>query len=248
MIENIKRILEAVQSGKLTTDQAIKDIKDLTFIDLDYAKIDTHRPLRTGYPEVIWAEGKTISQMKSIIKKMREEGQNVLITRLDKEKGELLKSEFPSSEYNDLARTFFFKNVNIPRLGKGIILIVTAGTSDIPVAEEALVTCKSMGNEVRCLYDVGVAGLHRLLRHGDVIREARVIVVVAGMDGALASVLGGIVEVPVIAVPTSIGYGISRGGYAALMGMLTSCSPGVAVVNIDNGFGGGYMGSIINRL
>ncbi len=204
--------------------------------------------LRKGFPEVIWGEGKTSDQILSIMRQLKNKGHNVLITRLDEKKARVIQEVFRKSQYYPQSRVLTLLNHPVELIGKGTILVITAGTTDIPVAEEAVVTAQLMGNQVETLYDVGVAGIHRLLSERGRLEKARVIIVVAGMEGALPSVVGGLVDRPVIAVPTSIGYGTSFGGVTALLAMLNSCASGVAVVNIDNGFGAGYMASLINRM
>ncbi|WP_425350699.1 nickel pincer cofactor biosynthesis protein LarB [Clostridium muellerianum] len=228
-------------------EKALKKLEDLPFKDLGYAKIDNHRELRVGYPEVIYCAGKTVEQVKGIVEFMITKGNNILGTRASKEIYEAVKLICPKAEYNDKARTITIKNKEV-ETSSTYIAIVTAGTSDIPVAEEAVVTAEIFGNKVERIYDVGVAGIHRLFDRLNVIRQAKVIVVVAGMEGALASVLGGLVDKPIIAVPTSVGYGANFGGLSALLCMLNSCASGVSVVNIDNGFGAGYLSSMINKL
>jgi hypothetical protein len=210
--------------------------------------VDHHRSLRKGFPEVIWGEGKTPEQILSIMKGLKERDQNILLTRLEEKKAKRVKKVFGNSHYYPLSKTLTFLTHPVKLEGKGTILVMTAGTTDIPVAEEAVVTAEIMGNRVETLYDVGVAGIHRLLSQKKRLDEARVLIVVAGMEGALPSVVGGLVDKPVIAVPTSVGYGASFGGITALLAMLNSCASGVSVVNINNGFGAGYMASLINRL
>jgi len=269
---DIRQLLDAVKSGKLATEDAIERLRDLPFRDLGFAKIDHHRTLRQGYPEVIFARGKTPRQVAEIVNEMlrADASHNILVTRADEKVFEAVRRLVPTGQprrksgkggrvpgalaekksvkakFNELSRTISIQRTN-EIFGKGLILVVTAGTSDIPVAEEALVTARVMGNRAEAVHDVGVAGLHRLLEHREKLREARVIVCVAGMEGALPSVVGGMVAAPVIAVPTSTGYGASFGGLAALLGMLNSCASNVSVVNIDNGFGAGCVASVINR-
>jgi NCAIR mutase (PurE)-related protein len=245
----ITEILEKVQAGTLSVSDASEKLKTRPFDDLGYALIDHHRKLRNGCSEVIYCAGKTIAQMEGIIKNMLEAGKsNVLATRANAEMADAIKKIHPDAEWNPVARTIVIKRFPIEKTGRGKILIITAGTSDIPVAEEAVVTSEFLGNEVERLCDVGVAGLHRLLAKLDRIAKARVIIVIAGMEGALASVIGGLTDKPVIAVPTSVGYGASFGGISALLSMLNSCANGVSVVNIDNGFGAAYIASSINKL
>ena len=240
----IKEILEQVQNNNLSVEQATQLLEQ----PLDYATIDYDREKRTGAPEVIYGEGKTASQIAGIISNMLDHDcKTILATRVSLEKKEYLEKLFPQFVYDDLARTFFFHHNNIPvNLGK--IAVVCAGTSDLPVAREAYITAKFLGNETILISDVGVAGIHRLFKRLDEIREASVVVVVAGMEGALASVVGGLTDKPVIACPTSVGYGANLDGIATLLAMLNSCSSGIAVVNIDNGFGAGFMAHSINCL
>ncbi|UCD85068.1 MAG: nickel pincer cofactor biosynthesis protein LarB [Deltaproteobacteria bacterium] len=244
---HIKKLLRGVRAGKITINEALEELKELPFQDLDFATIDSHRALRLGFPEVVFGQGKTSQQIADIIKKMAAGGNNVLATRVDKDKVTFIKKTVPGIKYDPVSRTMVLKKHPVRKQGKGSIMVVSAGTSDIPVAEEAYVTAQLMGNKVEKLYDVGVAGIHRVLDKRDKLKAATVLVVVAGMEGALASVIGGLVAKPIIAVPTSSGYGTSLGGISALLGMLNSCVPSVAVVNIDNGFGAGYIASLINR-
>jgi NCAIR mutase (PurE)-related protein len=245
----LRRLLEAVRSGKTGVDGAIERLRHMPFEDLGFAKIDHHRMLRQGYPEVVFGRGKTPGQVAEIVKRMaKAEGQNnILVTRAGQTTYQAVKRVARTARFHELSGAIAIERDKTIR-GKGLILVVTAGTSDIPAAEEALVTAQAMGNRAEAIYDIGVAGLHRLLQHQGKLEEARVIVCVAGMEGALPSVLGGLVSVPVIAVPTSTGYGASFGGIAALLGMLNSCASHVSVVNIDNGFGAGCVASVINRL
>lgn len=226
---------------------AMDQLKELPFQDLGFANIDQHRNLRTGHPETIYCEGKTPEQVAAIIQIMKEKNSNILGTRASEEVYEKVKEIAPEAVYHPLARIFVVKKKE-ELLSEKMIAVITAGTADIPVAEEAAITAETMGNQVDRIFDVGVAGIHRLFARLDRIRAANVIIVVAGMEGALASVVGGLVDKPVIAVPTSIGYGASFGGVSALLTMLNSCASGVAVVNIDNGFGAGYLASNINQL
>jgi len=243
----LKQILENVKNGTISVKDAILKIKKKPFEDIDFAKIDFHRKFRKGTNEVIYGEGKTAEQIIAIIKTMKSNGQdNILITRLQKEKKDIVSKKF---------RIKYFKDAKIGIIGKisksngiGKIVVATGGTSDIPVAEEAAITAEFFGNEVVRLYDVGVAGLHRLLANIDDIMSASVIITIAGMEGALASVIGGLADCPVIAVPTSVGYGASFQGLSALLSMLNSCAAGVSVVNIDNGFGAGYLANMINHM
>jgi NCAIR mutase (PurE)-related protein len=247
-IRKLEDLLRRVKTGKTPIDKAIAQLKSLPFEDLGYARIDHHRSLRKGFPEVIWGEGKSSDQILSIMKEMKRKGQNVLITRLDEKKAKDIQKAFPKCRYSPRSKVLTYLIHPVRSEGKGTILVITAGTTDIPVAEEAVITAQFMGNHVETLYDVGVAGIHRLLSERERLEGARVLVVVAGMEGALPSVVGGLVDRPVIAVPTSVGYGTSFGGITALLAMLNSCASGVAVVNIDNGFGAGYMASLMNRI
>ena len=245
--EDIKKLLEAVFEGKLPVEEALERLKILPYEDVGSACIDHHRGLRKGHSEVIYGEGKKVSDIVLIMEKMAAQGENILVTRLDRSKAAKVKERFPESTYHQGARILTLEHSALKDGGRGPILVVSAGTSDIPVAEEAAITARFMGNRVDTLFDVGVSGVHRLLAHSELLRKASVIIVVAGMEGALPSVVGGLVDCPVIAVPTSVGYGASFQGITALLGMLNSCATGVTVVNIDNGFGAGYAASIINR-
>lgn len=247
--ERLRTLFEEVRAGTVTVDHALEQLRYLPFEDLGFATVDHHRALRQGFPEVVFCQGKTADQVVGIAKRIVETGSVVLATRADEEIAHAVKAALPSVTYNDLARTIVVhpEGYTVEVRGRGAILVVSAGTSDLPVTEEAAVTAEVMGNHVERLFDVGVSGIHRLLAHRDLIWSAEVIVVVAGMEGALASVVGGLVDVPVIAVPTSVGYGASFNGLAALLAMLNSCASGVTVVNIDNGFGAGYAASLINR-
>ena len=247
-VQKLERLLKNVKTGKISIDEAITHLKSLPFEDLGYARIDHHRSLRKGFPEVIWGEGKFPSQILSIMKELKRKGQNILITRLDGGKAKVIQKVFPKSQYYPRSKVLTYLIHPLKPEGKGTILVITAGTTDIPVAEEAVVTAQFMGNHVETLYDVGVAGIHRLLSERERLEAARVLIVVAGMEGALPSVVGGLVDRPVIAVPTSVGYGTSFGGVTALLAMLNSCASGIAVVNIDIGFGAGYMASLMNRM
>jgi pyridinium-3,5-biscarboxylic acid mononucleotide synthase len=246
--QNLKKLLDDLHKQKLTPSQAMKKLETLPYENLDFAKIDHHRGLRSGMPEVIYCQGKTVIQIKKIIQSMNRAGNSILATKLSKDIFQKLKSSLPKSfEYSETAQTLVI-NKNKSKKKSGLIIIISAGTSDIPIAEEASVTAQLLGSKTETLFDVGVAGIHRLFNNLERIREARVVIVVAGMEGALASVVGGLVDKPLIAVPTSIGYGTSFGGVSALLTMLNSCSPGIAVVNIDNGFGAGCMAHRINLL
>jgi NCAIR mutase (PurE)-related protein len=245
--DSIRRLFAEVRKGSLSPDDAVDRLRHLPFEDLGFAKVDHHRALRAGMPEVIFGQGKTPAQVAEIFARLAKHNRNVLVTRAGEKQFAAVKKAFPKAEYRALARAIVLHR-DRKKYGKGRIAVVSAGTSDIPVAEEALVTAEVMGNDVEHLYDVGVAGIHRLLASRNSLTKARVIVVCAGMEGALPSVVGGLVGVPVIAVPTSIGYGAAFEGVAALLGMMNSCASNVSVVNIDNGFGAGYVASLINRL
>ena len=247
-IRKLENLLKEVKTGKASIEKALAQLKSLPFEDLGFTRIDHHRSLRKGFPEVIWGEGKSSDQILSIVKQLKKKGQNVLITRLEKRKAADIRKVFPQSRYYPASNVLTCLTQPVKPAGKGTILVITAGTTDIPVAEEAVVTAQVMGNRVETLYDVGVAGIHRLLAERERLESARVLIVVAGMEGALPSVVGGLVDRPVIAVPTSIGYGTSFGGVTALLAMLNSCASGVAVVNIDNGFGAGYIASLMNKM
>jgi NCAIR mutase (PurE)-related protein len=244
---SLRKLLQQIKDGRVTPDEAVARMRHMPFEDLGFAKIDHHRRLRAGMPEVIFSQGKTPFQVARIFRRMAAHGGNVLATKSSKEHFRAVKKAVPKAVYRELAQAITLKR-DAATYGKGTVVVVSAGTSDIPVAEEALVTAEIMGNDVAHLYDVGVAGIHRLLSNKKVLEEARVLVVCAGMEGALPSVVGGLVRVPVVAVPTSVGYGASFNGLAALLGMLNSCASNVSVVNIDNGFGAGYVASMINRL
>lgn len=246
-IEILKKLITDIKKGKVGTHDALEALKTLPFEEMDFATLDTHRSLRQGFPEVILGQGKSSAQIAGIVKKMKERKENILVTRVDEAKAKAIKRAFPKAAYNEIANTIFIKSHPIKIIGEGTILVICAGTSDTPVAEEAAVTAEVMGNKVERLYDVGVAGIHRLLHKKEKLFAANVLVVVAGMEGALPSVVGGLVSRPVIAVPTSIGYGANLGGLTTLLAMLNSCAAGVTVVNIDNGFGAGYAASLINR-
>lgn len=244
---DLKHLLTAVQTGDLSIDEGLERLRALPFEDIGIAMIDHHRSLRQGVPEVVLGESKSTEQIATIVKHMAAHGENVLVTRISGEKAKSLSQNHPQGEYNPLARTFSLQQKPFEDLGRGKVLIICAGTSDLPVAKEAAVTARMFNNQVEELVDVGVAGIHRLLAHTNALREATVIIVVAGMEGALPSVVGGLVDVPVIAVPTSVGYGASFHGIAALLGMLNSCAGGITVVNIDNGFGAAFAATRINR-
>ena len=245
--DHLRALLEQVREGAIPVDAAMDRMRHLPFEDLGFAKVDHHRALRVGMPEVIFGQGKTPTQVAQIFSRLSKHGGNVLATRADAKQFSAVKKKVRAAEYRELARAIILQRD--PQIyGKGTIAVVSAGTSDIPVAEEAVTTAELMGNHVEHFYDVGVAGIHRLLANREALTKARVVIVCAGMEGALPSVVGGLVGVPVIAVPTSIGYGASFKGLTALLGMLNSCASNVSVVNIDNGFGAGYVASLINRL
>ena len=244
----LRDILKAVAAGTLSVQAAADKLKYISFEAIDYAHIDHHRSMRKGFPEVIFGQGKTVEQICGIMERMAEQENVVLVTRVAAEMAESVCRQFTAAEFHPDARMIVLKKKDVPPQGKGVILVVSAGTSDIPVAKEALLTAEAMGNRVDSVFDVGVAGIHRLFNYRGMIETASVLIVVAGMEGALPSVVAGMVKRPVIAVPTSVGYGVSFGGLTALFGMLNSCSSNVAVVNIDNGFGAGYMAAMINRI
>lgn len=247
MKSHIEGILKKVHDHRLTPEEALEHIRDYPYQDLEFAKIDHHRELRKGAPEVVFGLGKTPGQVLRISREIVRKGSNLLVTRAGPEVRKALKGKIPGAVFNPTAATVTLKQKE-PPAGKGKVVVITAGTSDIPVAEEAVVTSEMLGNATERVYDVGVAGLHRLFGEFETVREARVIITVAGMEGALPSVVAGLVRVPVVAVPTSVGYGASFKGVAALLAMLNACPGGVAVVNIDNGFGGAYLASLINHL
>jgi len=245
--DTLRELLEAVRTGSVGVEVAVERMRHLPFEDLGFAKLDHHRALRHGITEVIFGKGKTPQQVASIAARLLDKSPNLMITRADESIAAGLKARYPEAEFFPLSNAIrIWRDRTVH--GKGKLAVVCAGTSDIPVAEEAQVTAEVMGNEVETIYDIGVAGIHRLLASSERLAEARVIIVAAGMEGALPSVVGGMVSVPVIAVPTSVGYGASFQGIAALLGMLNSCASNVTVVNIDNGFGAGYVASLINRL
>jgi NCAIR mutase (PurE)-related protein len=245
--QELTRLLKSLVDGQISIADGVERLKQLPFEDLGIAKLDHHRELRQGFPEVILGESKSLEQLRTILSALEKHHRNILVTRLDSEKATAICNQFPAGEYDSEARTFCLIQQKIAITGAGKILIICAGTSDLPVAREAAVTARMLGNEVEELIDVGVAGIHRLLAHQDLLRQAAVLIVIAGMEGALPSVVAGLVATPVIAVPTSIGYGASFGGIAALLGMLNSCASGVTVVNIDNGFGAAFAATRINR-
>jgi NCAIR mutase (PurE)-related protein len=243
---NLREVLELIRAGELSVDAALRRLADTTLADLGYAHVDLHRRERCGFPEVIFCEGKTSEWVEGVVRKLSEAGQDCLATRVNEEQAAHLARQFPQAQQDRLGRTFWLPaGPAQPAVGR--VAVITAGTSDLPVAQEAVVTARALGCDVSLLVDVGVAGIHRLLRHRAQFSAADAIVVVAGMDGALPSVVGGLVDCPVIAVPTSIGYGAAFGGLAPLLTMLNCCSAGVVVVNIDSGFKGGYVAAMIAR-
>jgi len=246
--DNLKKILSKVANGSVSIDDARHQLKKISFENIEFANIDHHRSVRKGFPEVIFGEGKTTDQIIGILEKMIQTEDITMVTRINPDKAKTIKKKFKNAQYFEDAALLWIKQKEPAVTGMGKILVISAGTSDIPVAKEAYLTAKAMGNDVASIFDVGVAGIHRLFAHKDEIMKAAVLIVVAGMEGALPSVVAGMVKSPVIAVPTSIGYGTSFGGLTALLGMLNSCSSNIAVVNIDNGFGAGYMASSINHI
>ena len=245
-IHTLENLLGKVKDGQVSVAHALEELKDLPYEDLGFAKVDHHREVRSGHPEVVFCQGKTVDQVLKIAEKLEARSNNVLLTRANPEQANAVMSRFPGTEYNELGRCLVV-NPHEASEKNGTVLVVSAGTADLPVAEEAALTAQVMGNKVVRLYDAGVAGIHRLLENRKVLHAAQVIIVVAGMEGALASVVGGLVDKPVVAVPTSIGYGASFGGLAALLAMLNSCAAGIGVVNIDNGFGAGALAAAITR-
>ena len=244
----LKNLLAEVAGGSTTADAAFQRLRDLPFEDLGFAHVDHHRALRQGYPETIFGQGKTPEQTVAIAERLIEAGSLVLVTRVDEQTAEALLARFAEAEHDAMARTMIVRpGDHVAAEETGLVLVLSAGTSDLPVAQEAIVTSRAMGARTEGIFDVGVAGIHRLLAYRKRLQEARVIVVAAGMEGALASVVGGLVEAPVVAVPTSVGYGASFGGVSALLTMLNSCASGVVVVNIDNGYGAGYAAALINN-
>jgi NCAIR mutase (PurE)-related protein len=246
-IKELENLLEEVKSGKKTVNEALDALKYFPYSDLGFARIDHHREIRTGYPEIVYCAGKSVEQVKEIFRVMAQREDNIFGTRADEKMYEAIRNILPEAVYYKEARIISIKKKE-PEVPETNIAVITAGTSDIPVAEEAAVTAELLGNNVVRIYDAGVAGIHRLVDKLPEIKNCRVVIVIAGMEGALASVVGGLVDKPVIAVPTSVGYGANFGGISALLAMLTSCSSGVTVVNIDNGFGAGFSASMINRL
>lgn len=245
--KELEKILNQVKTGKKSVNEALESLKNFPYTDLGFARIDHHREIRTGYPEIVYCAGKTIEQVREIFRVMSEHEKNIFGTRADEKMYKAVKSIRPEAKFYKEARIISIKTKET-EAPDTMIAVITAGTSDIPVAEEAAVTAELLGNKVVRIYDAGVAGIHRLVDKLPEIRSCRVVVVIAGMEGALASVVGGLVDKPVIAVPTSVGYGANFGGVSALLSMLTSCSSGVTVVNIDNGFGAGFSASMINRM
>jgi NCAIR mutase (PurE)-related protein len=245
--KDVEKLLKDVKTGNTSIEDALEVLKNFPYTDLGFARIDHHREMRTGYPEIIYCAGKTVEQVKEIFRVMSEKENNVIGTRASLEMYEAVKSATPDAVFYPVARIISLQKKK-PEAPKSKIAVITAGTSDMPVAEEAAITAELLGNNVLRIYDAGVAGIHRLVDKLPEIRSCRVVVVIAGMEGALASVVGGLVDKPVIAVPTSVGYGANFGGVSALLAMLTSCSTGVTVVNIDNGFGAGFSASMINKM
>ena len=246
--ESLRALLESVRNGEVGIDNAMRELRDLPFRSLGFAHADTHRHLRTGFAEVIFGTGKTATQIATLLVELGRDGSTVMATRISPEMASQVGPQVPEARYFEAARIMVLGPIPAPTRGRGTVAVLSAGTADIPVAEEAAVTAELDGNQVERIFDVGVAGLHRLLAHRETVEKAEVLVVVAGMDGVLPTVVAGLFSRPVIAVPTSIGYGTSFGGIAALLGMLNSCATGVAVVNIDNGFGAGRMASLLNRV
>jgi NCAIR mutase (PurE)-related protein len=245
--EQVRELLRRLRSGEIGEEQALEQLARLPFSEIGDARVDTHRALRQGLPEVVLGLGKSTDQITRIVRELRSAGVNVLVTRVEPEVARAVREEIPELTHHPEGRALTLRQSPSPPVGRGTIVVVTAGTSDVPVAEEAALTAELFGNKVERLYDVGVAGIHRLLASLDVLRSAEVAIVAAGMEGALPSVVGGLIDRPVIAVPTSVGYGASFGGIAALLAMLNACSPNVTAVNIDNGFGAAFVASLINR-
>jgi len=246
--DRLRALFESVRRGEVDPEQALERVAHLPFVDTPHARVDTHRALRQGLPEVVYGPGKTPAQIAEVVRAQREAALPVLVTRVDAATADAVRALVAGGAYDAAGRLLWFGPDETPVTGKGTVLVVSAGTSDLPVAAEAAGVARRYGNRVETLHDVGVAGIHRLLASSERLRQARVLIVVAGMEGALPSVVGGMVDKPVIAVPTSVGYGASFGGVAALLGMLTSCSSNVCVVNIDNGFGAAHVATLINRL
>jgi NCAIR mutase (PurE)-related protein len=246
--DRLRALLAQVRSGEVEVEAALEQLAHLPFVEAGHARVDTHRALRQGLPEVVYGPGKSAEHIAEVVRVQRDAGLPVLVTRIGDDVAEQVRARVPGGSYDPLGRLLWYGPEEVPIVGKGLVLVVSAGTSDLPVAAEAAGVARRYGNRVELLTDVGVAGLHRLLASSALLREARVLIVVAGMEGALPSVVGGLVDKPVIAVPTSVGYGASFGGLAALLGMLTSCASNVCVVNIDNGFGAAHVATLINRL
>jgi len=246
-VKEVEQLLKDVKSGNTTVEDALNTLKNFPYTDLGFARIDHHREMRTGYPEIVYCAGKTVEQVREIFRVMAERENNVIGTRANQEMYDSVKSIINEAVYYPIARIISVQKKR-PAAPKSMIAVITAGTSDMPVAEEAALTAELLGNNVIRIYDAGVAGIHRLVDKLPEIRKCKVVIVIAGMEGALASVVGGLVDKPVIAVPTSVGYGANFGGISALLAMLTSCSAGVTVVNIDNGFGAGFSASMINKM
>ncbi len=245
--EKIVELLEKVKTGEIEVTEALRILKSLPYEDLGFAKIDTHRDLRKGFPEVVLCTGKTLGQITKIVERLSAGSELIMATKASQEVYEAIRNIRPDAVYYETARIVLIGQKK-EKTAKGAILVISAGTSDLPIAEEAAITAEAMGNPVERLYDVGVAGVHRFLDNREKLFQANVIVVVAGMEGALASIVGGLADKPIVAVPTSVGYGASFDGLAALLTMLNCCAPGVVVVNIDNGFGAGYFASVINQI
>ena len=246
--ERVRQLLEAVSRGESDVESALESLSRLPFVDTEHARVDTHRALRHGLPEVVLGLGKTAEQVLEVVRALQSQDQSVLVTRAERGLADEILTECPAGHYDELGRLLWFGPSEVPITGAGTVAVVSAGTADQPVVAEAVGVLRRFGNKTETLKDVGVAGIHRLLASQTVLRSARVVIVVAGMEGALPSVVGGLVAKPVIAVPTSVGYGASLGGVTALLGMLTSCASNVSVVNIDNGFGAAYVATLINRL
>ena len=246
-VKEVEKLLNEVKTGQTSIEQALSILKDFPYTDLGFARIDHHREMRTGYPEIIYCAGKTVEQVREIFRVMAGKENNVIGTRANNEMYDAVRAILPDTIYHPMARIISLQQKK-PATPDSLIAVITAGTSDMPVAEEAAITAELLGNKVIRIYDAGVAGIHRLVDKLPEIRSCRVVIVIAGMEGALASVVGGLVDKPVIAVPTSVGYGANFGGISALLAMLTSCSTGVTVVNIDNGFGAGFSASMINKM
>jgi NCAIR mutase (PurE)-related protein len=246
--ETLRKLFDSVRTGGVDVDEAVRRVAILPFLEVEHGRIDTHRALRQGIPEVIFGQGKSAEQIVDAARALRRAGQSVLVTRIDEANARAVREALPEADHHPIARTLWLGPGELPVTGKGTVLVVSAGSADRPVACEAVEVARRFGNKVELLQDVGVAGIHRLFAALDQLRAARVLIVVAGMEGALPSVVGGLVDKPVIAVPTSVGYGASFGGVAALLGMLTSCASNVTVVNIDNGFGAAHVATLINRL